>query len=63
MCLDNLSGCELVGLASTLAISFANNLTPDELAKLGSFFTTLGDNLSLLSIESTKCDDSKKREN
>ena len=55
MCLDNLSGCELVALSSTLAISLSNELSSDELATLGSFLTTLGDNLSLLALQSSNC--------
>lgn len=54
MCLDDLSGCELVGLASTLAIYISSGLNSEQKAKLGSFFTTLGDNLSLLSLENCK---------
>ena len=51
MCFNNICGCELIALASTIAISLSKDLSPEELALLGSFLTTLGDNLSLLSIQ------------
>lgn len=49
MCLDNLSGCELVALASIISIYIADGLSSEQISKLGGFFTALGDNLSLLS--------------
>lgn len=60
MFLNNISGSELVTLASTLSICISKDLTPDDLAKLGSFFTTLGDNLSLISIQVDSNNKSKK---
>lgn len=60
MFLNNISGSELVTLASTLSIYISKDLTPDDLAKLGSFFTTLGDNLSLISIQVDSNNKSKK---
>lgn len=47
-CLDRLSGCELVSIASILAINISQGLTADEIGTLGNFFSALGDNLSLL---------------
>lgn len=47
--LNNLSGSELVFLASTLAVYIGQGLSSDELSILGDFFSALGDNLSLLS--------------
>lgn len=49
MFLDNLSGCELVALASIISIYLADGLTADQISTLGDFFSALGDNLSLLS--------------
>ena len=49
MCLDNLSGCELVALASIISIYIADGLSADQISKLGDFFSALCDNLSLLS--------------
>lgn len=46
--INNLNGCELVGLASILAIYIANGLTPDEIDTLGNFFSALGSNLSTI---------------
>lgn len=42
------SGCELVTLANVLAIQLSQGLTAEELAILGGFFNSLGDNLGLL---------------
>ena len=48
-CIDNLSGSELVVLASLLSISISQGLTKEEIGLLGDFFSALGDNLSLIS--------------
>lgn len=39
---------ELVLLSSTVAIALSKELDTDELATLGAFLTTLGDNLALI---------------
>ena len=44
----------LVAAASGLSISMSHCLSCDELAVLGAFFTVLGDNLALLSIQSSE---------
>lgn len=49
MNLDNLSGSELVLLASFFAIYISQGLTSEQIGTLGDFFSALGDNLSLLS--------------
>ena len=49
MCFNNLSGCELVTLASILSIYISNDLSPDEIDTLGNFFSALGSNLSTIS--------------
>lgn len=55
MCFDNLSGCELVTLASILSIYISNGLSPDEIDILGNFFSALGSNLSTIAAaESNK---------
>lgn len=48
MNLSNLSGCNLVGLASSLSILLSENLSADDLAILAAFVVTLGDNLAVL---------------
>lgn len=47
--LYNLSGPELVFLASALAIYISQGLDNEEIGVLGDFFSALGENLSLLS--------------
>lgn len=56
MVLTNCGGLSqgLVATAAGLSISMARCLSCDELAVLGAFFTVLGDNLSLLSIQSSE---------
>lgn len=53
MVLKNCGGLSqgLVVAAAGLSVSMARCLSCDELAVLGAFFTVLGDNLSLLSIQ------------
>lgn len=48
MCLNNLSGCELVALASIIAIYISNEFSSDEVDVLGNFFSALGSNLSTI---------------
>lgn len=50
MCISDFSPCELIALASTLAISISNQFSNDDVILLAAFFTALGDNLALLSI-------------
>ena len=47
---NSLSGCNLLGISSTLAITLSQNLSTEEIGILGAFFTSLGDNLALLAI-------------
>lgn len=47
-CLNNLSGCELVALASIISIFLSQGLTPDEIDTLGNFFSAIGANLSTI---------------
>lgn len=49
MCLDNLSGCELVALASIFSIYIADGLSANQVSTLGDFFSALGSNLSVIS--------------
>lgn len=46
---NDCSGSNLIALASSLAILIGNEFDTDDLDVLGSFFTALGDNLSLIS--------------
>lgn len=54
MCFDDLSGCELIGLSSSLAITLGQNLTADQLATLAAFFTSFADNLAILALKKAK---------
>mgnify|MGYP004663975017 FL=1 len=47
MNLSNLSGSNLIALASSLAILISQDLTSDEIGLVAAFFTALGDNLAL----------------
>lgn len=51
MCISDFSNCELVTLASTLAIAISNQFSKEDVVVLAAFFTVLGDNLSLLAID------------
>lgn len=53
MCFSDLSGCNLIGLASSLAITISNNLSTDELNTLSAFFNALADNLALIATKRT----------
>ena len=53
MCLTDLSGCELISLASIFSITIAKNLSNEEISILGDFFSAVGDNLSLISSNSS----------
>ena len=53
MCISDLSGCNLVGLASSIAILLAQGLTSDEIGVLSAFLVSIGDNLALIS---SNCD-------
>lgn len=44
----DLSGCELVAIASIFSIYISQGLSSDELTTLAGFFTALGDNLAIL---------------
>ncbi len=47
---NNCFGYELIGLSSSLSIAISKELNSEDLGLLGAFFTTLGDNLALLSV-------------
>lgn len=47
-CLNNLSGCELVALASIISIVISQGLTLEEINTLGNFFSAIGSNLSTI---------------
>lgn len=46
-CFKDINGCELIGLASSIAIYICQNSSDDETEALAAFFTALGDNLTL----------------
>ena len=61
MCFSDLSICNLIGLASSLAITVGENLTSDEAAILAAFFTAFADNLAI--IATTKARDESENSN
>lgn len=48
MCFSDLSSCNLIGLASSLAIAVGEDLSADEVSILAAFFTAFGDNLAII---------------
>ncbi len=50
---SQLSSCEWIALASSLAISIGQNVTADEAGILSNFFSALGDNLGIISAENS----------
>lgn len=61
MCFSDLSSCNLIGLASSLAIAVGEDLTADEAAILAAFFTAFADNLAI--IATTKASDKSQDTN
>lgn len=53
MYLNNLSGCELVALASIISIYISQEFSCDEVDVLGNFFSALGSNLSTIGSSKT----------
>ena len=51
MCLDNLSGCELLLLANFLAISLSENLSLKEIETLIVLLSAVISNLSLIALK------------
>lgn len=51
MCFSDLSSCNLIGLASSLAILLGEDLNANELSILSGFFNSLGDNLSIIATK------------
>ncbi len=51
MCFSDFSSCNLIGLASSLAISIGEDMDADELAVLASFFTAFADNLAIIATK------------
>lgn len=47
--ITNLTPCELIALASSIAISIGQNVSPEEANILANFFSALGDNLAIFS--------------
>ena len=50
MCLSDFSKEDLIVLCSTLSIAISKDLPSEDLQILAAFFTTLGDNLALLTL-------------
>ena len=51
MCFSDMSGCNLIGLASSLAIAIGEGLTATEVTTLAAFVTALGDNLAIIATQ------------
>lgn len=51
MCLSEFSNCELVALASTISIAISKEFSQKDIIILSTFFTALGDNLAILSLD------------
>ena len=45
---NNCSGYSLIGLAASLAIFISENVDPDNIDVLASFFSAVGDNLGII---------------
>lgn len=54
MCFSDLSSCNLIGLASSLAIAIGNSLSSEEVGTLAAFTTALADNLAIIAIQKDK---------
>ena len=54
MNISNLSGSNLIAIASSLAILISQDLSADEIGVLAAFFTALGDNLAILAINKNR---------
>ena len=51
MCFSDFSSCNLIGLASSLAISIGEDMDADELAVLAAFFTAFADDLAIIAAK------------
>ena len=47
--LNNISSTELIALAGFFAVMISQGLSQEEIAKLASFFSAVGDNLGIIS--------------
>ena len=54
MCFSDLSSCELISLASSLAITIGKNLSLDDVTSLAAFVTALGDNLAIIATQKSE---------
>lgn len=52
------SSCELIYLASSLALALSQGLNADEIALLATFFTAVGDNLGIIATQNSQNSDS-----
>ena len=51
MCFSDFSSCNLICLASSLAIAIGEDMDADELAVLAAFFTAFADNLAIIAAK------------
>ena len=51
MCFSDFSSCNLIGLASSLALAVGEELDADELEVLPAFFTAFADNLAIIAAK------------
>ena len=49
MCISDFSRCELIAIASTIAIAISKEFPEEDLEILSGFFSAIGDNLAILS--------------
>ena len=61
--MNNLSGCNLIGLSNSLSIILGENLSIDELTILAAFLVSLGDSLALLAAKKAIEEASNKNSN
>lgn len=51
MCFSDLSSCNLIGLASSLAIAIGDGLDANEASILSAFLNSLADNLAIIATK------------
>ena len=56
MCNSNCSGSNLIGLSSSLALIVSQDLSPEELVILATFFSSFADNLAIIATTKNSCE-------
>lgn len=60
-CFKDINGCNLIGLASSVAIYICQNSSKEETEVLAAFFTALGDNIALCSLSKEDSNSKEKK--